>query len=129
MRHDLSVIPKDIFVYVYVKYLFLFELIYSPVVSLIIYIPRSISDDMNRLICWLIILSNLWIRFSFFALWHINLRGLSNAKAILEEEQSRFYLIRSRKDKGVYTFPKDIGPKLNGIARLSFELANNYIAL
>ena len=54
--------------------------------------------------------------------WHINLRGLFNAKAILVEEQG-FYLTESwvEGDKGVLNFPKDIYPKVNVIARLGFE--------
>ena len=61
--------------------------------------------------------------FGFFIQWHINLRGLFNAKAILLEEQRWCYLTHSREDKGVYIFSKGIGPKVNVIAQLEFELA------
>ena len=47
-----------------------------------------------------------------------------NAKAILLEEQSWYYLTHSWEDKGVHTFPKGICPKVNVIARLEYELAN-----
>ena len=47
---------------------------------------------------------------------------LFNAKAILLEEQWLYYLTHSWEDKGGYTFPKDIYPKVNVIARLEFEL-------
>ena len=33
-----------------------------------------------------------------------------------------YYLTHSWKDKGTYTFPKGICPKVNVIARLEFEL-------
>ena len=36
----------------------------------------------------------LWLKF-FLVSWHINLRGLFNAKAILVEEQELYYLIHS----------------------------------
>ena len=40
------------------------------------------------------------------------------------------YIIYSwREGKGVYTFLLDIGPKVNVIARLEFELASNDIAV
>ena len=48
---------------------------------------------------------------------------LFNAKAILLEEQSWYYLTHSWEDKGVHTFPKGICSKVNVIARLEFELA------
>ena len=49
--------------------------------------------------------------------------GLFNAKAIFAEEQQWYYLTYSWwGDKGVHTFPKGIGPKVNTIARLKFEL-------
>ena len=48
---------------------------------------------------------------------------LFNAKAILLEEQWWYYLTHSWEDKGVHTFPKDICPKVNVIARLEYELA------
>ena len=48
---------------------------------------------------------------------------LFNAKAILLEEQWRYYLTHSWEDKGVHTFPKGICPKVNVIARLEHELA------
>ena len=61
--------------------------------------------------------------FGFFVFWHFNLRRLFNAKAILLEEQWWYYLTHSWEDKGVHTFPKDICPKVNVIARLEYGLA------
>ena len=48
---------------------------------------------------------------------------LFNAEAILLEEQYWYYLTHSWEDKGVYTFPKGICPKVNVIARPEYELA------
>ena len=48
---------------------------------------------------------------------------LFNAKAILLEELSWYYLTHSWEDKGVHTFPKGICLNVNVIARLEFELA------
>ncbi len=48
---------------------------------------------------------------------------LFNAKAILLEEQERYYLTHSWVDKWVHTFPKGICSKVNVIARLEYELA------
>ena len=48
---------------------------------------------------------------------------LFNAKPIHPEEQQWYYLTHSWEDKGVYTFPKGICPKMNVIARLEYELA------
>ena len=48
---------------------------------------------------------------------------LFDVKAILQEEQSWYYLIYRWEDKGVHTFPKGICPKVNVIARLEYELA------
>ena len=56
------------------------------------------------------------------AYWHINLRRLFNAKAILREQQW-CYLTHSWEDKEVHTFPKGICLKVRVIARLEFELA------
>ena len=39
-------------------------------------------------------------------------------------EQQWSYLTYSCKDYGVYSFPKGIGPKVNVIARLEFEIAD-----
>ena len=70
---------------------------------------------------------NHWVisefKFGFFVQWHIYLGMLSNAKAILLEEQLWYYLTYSWEDKGVHTFPNSICPKVNVIARLEFELA------
>ena len=60
--------------------------------------------------------------FGFFVKWHTNLCGLFNDKAILVEEQSWYYSTNSWWDKRIHTFPKGIGPKMNVIARLEFEL-------
>ena len=49
--------------------------------------------------------------------------GLSNAKAILDEDWQWYYLTFKWRDKGVHTFSKSIKPKVNLIARLEFELA------
>ena len=62
------------------------------------------------------------IRFVIFVEWHINLRGLFNAKAFLVEEQL-YCLTNSRGDKGVHIFPKRNSPKVSVIVRLGFELA------
>ena len=48
-----------------------------------------------------------WIGLVSFVLWHINLHGLFNAKAILLAEQE-YYLTNSWEDKVVYTLPKGI---------------------
>ena len=48
---------------------------------------------------------------------------LFNAKTILLEGQSWYYLTHSWEDKGVHTFPNGICPKVNVIARLEYELA------
>ena len=45
------------------------------------------------------------------------------AKAILLEEQLRYFLTSSLEHKGVYTFPKGICLKVNVIAHLEYELA------
>ena len=58
-----------------------------------------------------------------FILWHINLRGVFNAKAILLEEQQWSYLTHCWEDKGVRTFPNGICPKAIVITRVEFELA------
>ena len=58
-----------------------------------------------------------------FVSWHINLNGLFNAKATIQEKQQGYYLTNSWKDKGVHTFPKRICLIVNVIARLEFELA------
>ena len=50
---------------------------------------------------------------------NIILQGLSNAKAILVEEQTLYYWC----DKGVHTFPTGMNSKVNIMARLEFELA------
>ena len=42
-------------------------------------------------------------------------------KLILLEEQLWYNLTQSWEDKGVYTFPKGIRPKVNIIARLEYE--------
>ena len=48
---------------------------------------------------------------------------LFNAEAILREDQLWYYLTYDRRSKGVHIFSLDIGPKVNVIARLEFELA------
>ena len=64
-------------------------------------------------------------RFGFFVLWHINLRELLNAKAILREERECDNLIHSWEDKGwgFIPFSRGICLKVNVIAQLEFELA------
>ena len=54
-------------------------------------------------------------RFGFFLEWHINLRGLFNAKSILVIEEQWYYLTYCLRDKEVHTFPK-------GISTIVFEL-------
>ena len=62
--------------------------------------------------------------FGFFVFNGIStLFRLFNAKAILLEEPLWNYLTHSWENKGVHTFPKDICPKVNVIARLEYELA------
>ena len=46
-----------------------------------------------------------------------------NAKAIQGEEQLWYYLTHSLGDKGIYTFPKGICPKVNAIVQPELELA------
>ena len=53
----------------------------------------------------------------------MNLFKLFNAKAILLEEQSWWYLTNTRLNKGVNAFPQGICPKVNVRVRLEFELA------
>ena len=58
--------------------------------------------------------------FSF--LWQINLRGLFNGKAILEEDQKWEIM-------GFMLFSIEWEPKINVIARLDFELSNYIVAV
>ena len=67
--------------------------------------------------------------FLFSVLWHVNLRGLFNAKDILLQERQGYYSTHSWEDEGVYAFPKVINPKVNVIAWLEFELAYYYIVV
>ena len=55
----------------------------------------------------------------FFIKWHINLRGLFNAKASL------MVIIKliAEGDKVVHTFPEGISLKINVIVGLPFQLA------
>ena len=63
--------------------------------------------------------------FGFFGFFVFNgistLFRLSNAKAIFLEEQQWYYLTHSWEDKRAHTFPKDICPKVNVIARLEYH--------
>ena len=52
----------------------------------------------------------------------IGLVSLFNGISTSVEEQLWFYLTHSQEDKGFYTFPKSICPKVNVIARLEYEL-------
>ena len=70
-----------------------------------------------------------YLKFGFFVQWHINHRGLLNAKAIILEEQQWYYLTNNQGDKGVHTFPKGISSKVNVIARLVFELGYFEVAV
>ena len=58
------------------------------------------------------------VRFGLVSLFNgiSSLFRLFNAKAILLEEQSWYYLTHSWEDKGVHSFPKGICPKVNVIA-------------
>ena len=58
-----------------------------------------------------------------WVLWHINHCRLFNAKSILLEEQSWYYLTNSWENKGVHTFFKGICLKVNVIERLELKLA------
>ena len=40
--------------------------------------------------------SEVFLEFDFFVLWHINICGLFNTKAILVEEQQKYYLTHRR---------------------------------
>ena len=70
-----------------------------------------------------------YIYIYIYTQWCLLFNGIStlfrsfNAKAILLEEQKRYYLTHSWEDKGVHTFPRGICPKVNVIARLEYELA------
>ena len=44
-------------------------------------------------------------------------------------EQKWYYLTHSWEDKGVHAFPKGIGPKVNALARLEFELTYHDVAV
>ena len=69
-------------------------------------------------------LENRLVGLVFLFEWHINLRVLSNAKAILLDEEQWCNLIQNLQDPGGgYTFPKGICPKVNVIRRLEIELA------
>ena len=59
----------------------------------------------------------------FVAWWHINVRGLFNAEAILIEEQWLYYLTHWLWNKGVHAFPKGISPKVKVWAWLKFDLS------
>ena len=63
--------------------------------------------------------------FGFFVKWHINSFKVILQKAILQKEQSWYYLTHSWEDKGFHTFPKGICPKVKVIAPLEYELAYN----
>ena len=54
------------------------------------------------------------------------IRDLFNAEDILLKEQQWRYLTHSWENKGVYTFPKGICPKMIVIARLNIELTYYY---
>ena len=58
-----------------------------------------------------------------FVQWHINLRRLFNAKAILQEQQCWCYLNHRWADEEIHTFSKGISSKVKVIAPLEFELA------
>ena len=45
-------------------------------------------------------------------------------KAVVGEDQLLYYLTHCLEDKEVHTFPSDISPKVNVIARLEFEHTN-----
>ena len=64
---------------------------------------------------------------SFFG--YINLRELSNSKAIIVEEYLRYYLTHSRGDNCLYTFLNGIIPKVNIMAGLELEIACNDVAV
>ena len=76
--------------------------------------PAS-SQKLCQIIGWL-----------YFRWWHINVRGLFNAKATLVEEWQWDYLTDTWGDKGAGTFLKSICSKMNLIARLGFELIYLY---
>ena len=60
---------------------------------------------------------------------HINIHGLINAKAIIEEEQQGYYLTYTLGgDKMVHAFPNGISLKVN-ITWLEFDLAPYNVAV
>ena len=83
---------------------------------------ERITDKMINLDCqtfWQIIDRGLvWFK------WHINLRRLFKAKAILLEAQQWCYLTHSLEDKKAHTFPKDICPKGNVIEYIKVLFTN-----
>ena len=62
------------------------------------------------------------VSFGFFVSCHIKLPGLFHAKLIIVDEQQRYSLICSWRDKRIHAFPKGIRPKVNVTARQEIEL-------
>ena len=71
---------------------------------------------------------NFHVWFGFFVLWHVNLRGLFNAKSILVEEQYSYHLTHRWSDEEINAFPMSISLKVNVIAWLEFEFVYTNVA-
>ena len=76
----------------------------------------------------LLLVVSLYQSFNFFVLWHINPRGLFNARALLAEVQLRYYLNYSLWDKSVQTFPRGIRPKTKVVPRLESEVTARFFS-
>ena len=99
-------------------------LLYTEVYKLLKREPSGQSWLRSPTLLTFIILLQGWFGLVWFLwLWHINLCGLFNAKAILVKEQLWYYLTYSWEDKGIYTFPKSINLKVNVMVWLEFKLA------
>ena len=69
----------------------------------------------------------LFMQVKFLCL--INLRGLFNNKPIFLEGKQCYYLTHCWGMRRFITFPEDISPKVNVVARLEFELVYDVIAV
>ena len=69
----------------------------------------------------------IWLVFSFQ--WHINFRGLFDAKIILAERQHEYYLIHRLEIGRLIPFSRGISPKVNAKMWLQFELASSDVAV
>ena len=81
----------------------------------LVFIILSVTEEFDQT-HWTYLSLMVW--FGLVSLFNgiSTLFRLFNAKSILLEEQSWYYLTHSWEDKGVHTFPKGICPKVNAIA-------------